>query len=233
MIQQAARQSLSQATGAESTQDEAAVGGGAAQGSLGEARESASQSPEALLEQLRQAAKAAKDEEDKALRSSRGSLVQAVAAATQEEFGALLDRLLPAAKDRDGFIRAAAREVLLKAPLEELLEHYLPDAVSKPDIRLILYITPRLYHTPLVIAKSVRSGPQRVSLYAAAGQPSKWQQPQGVLADFERHVKEEVSQLSQVESKLSARIDKSVWEHYFGAIGEEPELPDDLEADSE
>ena len=225
-IKQAARQSLSQATGAESTQDETAVGGGAAQGSLGEARESASQSPGALFEQLRQAAKDAEREDDKALRSSRGSLVQAVAAATQEEFGALLDLLLPAAKDRNGWVREAAQEALWKAPLEELLEHYW----SRPDTKLIPYITPRLYHTPLVIAKSVRSGPQRVSLYAAAGQAREWRQPQVVVEDFKRHVQDAVSQLSQVESRLSVRVDKSVWEHYFGAVGEEPELPDDLEA---
>ena len=233
-IQQAAGEALREATGAESTQDETAVGGGAAQGSLGEARESTSQSPEALLEQLRQAARAARHEEDDALRSARGSLVQAVAAATQEsqdqesqeKFGALLDLLLPAAKDYNVYVRAAALEALLKAPIDVLLAFYW----STPDIRLIPYITPRLYHTPLVIAQSVRSGPQRVSLYAAAGQPSKWQQPQGVLADFERQVEKEVPQPIQVESKLSARIDKSVWEHYFGAVGEEPALPDDLEA---
>ena len=225
-IQHAARKALSQATRADATQDETAVGGGTAQGSLGEARESASQSPGALLEQLRQAAKDADDESNRALRSSRGSLVQAVAAATQEKFGALLDLLLPAAKDQDGFVRAAALEALLKAPIDALLAFYW----STPDTRLIPYITPRLYHTPLVVSKSVRSGLQRVLLYAVAGQAREWRKPQGVVADFERHVQDAVSQLSYVESKLSARIDKSVWEHYFGAVGEEPPLPDDLEA---
>ena len=224
-IQQAARKALREAKGAEATQDEAVAGGGTAQGSLGGATGSASQSPEDLLAQLRQAAKDAKDEDDKALRSARGSLVQAVAAATQEEFGALLDLLLPAAQDWHGSVRAAALEALLKAPLDTLLVFYW----SKPDARLIPYITPRLYHTPLVIAQSVRSAPQRVSLYAAAGQAREWRQPQGVLADFERYVQDAVSQLSQVESRLSARVDKSVWEQYFGAIGEEPALPDDLE----
>ena len=214
-----------EAKGAEATQDEAVAGGGTAQGSLGGATGSTSQSPEDLLAQLRQAAKDAKDEDDKALRSSRGSLVQAVAAASQEELRALLDLLLPAAQDWHGLVRAAALEALLKAPLDTLLKHYW----STPDARLIPYITPRLYHTPLVIAKSVRSAPQRVSLYAAAGQAREWRQPQGVLADFKRYVQDAVSQLSQVESRLSARVDKSVWEQYFGAIGEEPALPDDLE----
>ena len=225
-IRQAADAALREATGAESTQDEAAVGGGAAQGSLGEARESASQLPEALLEQLRQAAKDAKDEDDKALRSARESLVQAVAAASQENLPALLDLLLPAAKDQDCWVRAAALEALWKAPIDALLAFYW----STPDTRLIPYIIPRLYHTPLVIAKSVRSGPQRVSLYAVAGQAREWRKPQGVVADFERHVQDEVPQPSEVEAELSARIDKSVWEHYFGSVGEEPALPDGIEA---
>ena len=230
-VQQDARKALREATGAESTQDETAVGGGTAQGSLGGATGSTSQSPEDLLAQLRQAvAEYDADEnpfikDDKALRSARGSLVQAVVTASQEELRALLDLLLPAAQDWNGSVRAAALEALLKAPLDTLLAFYW----STPDTRLIPYITPRLYHTPLVIAQSVRSAPQRVSLYAAAGQAREWRQPQGVLADFERYVQDAVSQLSQVESKLSARVDKSVWEQYFGAIGEEPALPDDLE----
>ena len=230
-IQLAAGAALSQAKGVETAQDEAAAGGGTAQGSLGAATEGTSQLPEDLLEQLRQAA--TKYVEDKsfikdgtALRSSRASLVQAVAAASQENFRALLEPLLQGAKDRDGLVRAASLEALLQASLEELLEHYW----STLDPRLIPYITPRLYHTPLVVGKSVRSGYQRVFLYAAAGQASKWEQPQGVVEDFIGHVKDEVDQLSQVESRLSARVDKSVWERYFGAVGKEPALPDGLEA---
>ena len=199
---------------------------GAAQGSFEGDRESASQPPKVLLEQLRQAAEDADYAGDPALSSARGALIQAVAAASQEsqeKFGALLDLLLPAAKDRNGWVRGAAQEALWKATLKELLEHYW----STPDTKLIPYITPRLYHTPLVIRKDA----QQVILYAAAGQVREWPpQPQGVLADFERYVQDEVSQLSQVEAKLSAHIDKSVWEHYFGLIGEEPALPDDLEA---
>ena len=221
-IQWAAGEALSQATGAESTQDEAAVG---AQGSLEGATESASQSPEDLLAQLRQAAKDARYEDDDALRSSRRSLLHAVAAATQEEFGALIDLLLPAAKDWNGFVRAAALEALLKAPLDALLAFYW----FRPDFRLIPYITPRLYHTPLVIAQSVRSGPQRVLLYAAAGQAREWRHPQGILERFAGDVKGEVPQPIQVKAELSARIDKSVWEHYFGAVGEEPPLPADID----
>ena len=224
-VKEAAGAALSQAQGAESTQDETAVGGGTAQGSLEGVRESASQSPEALLAQLRQAAKDAESERDDALRSARGSLVQAVATATQEKFGALLDLLLPAAKDRDVYVRLAAQEALWKAPLDALLAQYW----SRPDTSLISYITPRLYHTPLVI-KSTRKGAQQVLLYAAAGQASKCEQPQGVVEDFERHVQDALSQLSDVELKLSARLDKSVWEHYFGSVGEEPVLPDGLEA---
>ena len=222
-IQQAARKALREAKGADTTQDEAVAGGGTAQGSLGGATGSASQSPKDLFAQLRQAAKGADDE---ALRSSRGSLVQAVATASQEEFDALLDLLLPAAKDWNGLIRVSVLEVLLKAPLDALLAQYW----SRPDTRLIPYIAPRLYHTPLVIAQSVRSGPQRVSLYAAAGQAREWRKPQEILEDFKRYVQDAVSQLSHVDSKLSARLDKSVWEQYFGSVGEEPALPDDLEA---
>ena len=80
------------------------------------------------------------------------------------------------------------------------------------------------------MSERVRSGNQSVLLYAAAGQPGKWEEPQGVVAGFKRDVIVEVDQLSQVESKLSAHIDKSVWEQYFGAIGEEPRLPDGIEA---
>ena len=176
-IRQAANETFSQTKGANATQDETAVGGGTAQGSLGEARESTSQSPEALLKQLRQAVTKYDDNPSKnydALRSARASFIQAVAAASQEsqeKFGALLDLLLPAAKDPDSFVRAAAQEALLKAPLDALLAFYW----STPDTKLIPYITPRLYHTPLVVSKSARKGPQRVSLYAAAGQAREWQ----------------------------------------------------------
>ena len=225
-IKEPAGAALSQATGGESGQDETAVGGGTAQGSSGGAMESSSQSPEALLGQLYQAAKDADDEDDDALRSSRGFLVQAVAFATEKELGALLAQLLPAAKDCNGWVRAGVQEVLLKAPLKKLLAQYW----SRPDASLIPYITPRLYHTPLVIGKRARKGAQQVLLYAAAGQASKCEQPQGVVADFDRHVQDAVSQLSDVESKLSVRLDKSVWEQYFGSVGEEPSLPDGLEA---
>ena len=204
---------------------------GQPRGSLGGDREAASQSPEALLKQLRQAVTKYDDNPSKnydALRSARASFIQAVAAASQEsqeKFGALLDLLLPAAKDPDSFVRAAAQEALLKAPLDALLAFYW----STPDTKLIPYITPRLYHTPLVVSKSARKGPQRVSLYAAAGQVREWQQPQGVLADFERQVEEEVPQPSQVETRLSKYVDKPVWEQYFGSVGEEPPLPDGIE----
>ena len=218
-IKNAARKAFSQAQGAEATQDETA------QGSLEGARESAFQSPEDLLAQLRQAAKAARREDDQALSSARGSLVQAVATATQEKFRTLLHLLLPAAKDQDGLVRVSAQAVLWKAPLEKLLAFYW----STTDTSLIPYIAPRLCHTPLVI-KSARKGAQQVLLYAAVGQAREWRQPQRVVENFERHVKDAVSQLSEVESRLSARIDKSVWEQYFGAVGEEPELPDGLEA---
>ena len=231
-IQRAANEIFSEAKGEDATQDETAVGGGAAQGSLGGATEATSQSPEALLEQLRQAAKNATKASDKDLRSARRSFVRAVAAAfqeSQEKFGALLDLLLPAAKDRNGWVRAAAQEALWKAPLEELLAYYW----SMPDFRLIPYIAPRLYHTPLVVSERVRSGNQRVSLYAAAGQVREWRKLQeGVLADFKRHVQDEVPQPIQVESKLSAHIDKSVWEHYFGAVGEEPAFPADIDIEA-
>ena len=180
-IKRAAGAALREAQGAEATQDETAAGGGTAQGSLEGATGSASQSPEDLLKQLRQAT-----------------------------------------KDRDGLVRAAALEALLKASLEELLEHYW----STPDARLIPYITPRLYHTPLVIAK----GAQQVLLYAAAGQARKRREPQGVIERFLDDVKGAVDQLSQMDSRLSAYVDKSVWERYFDAVGEDPVLPDGLEA---
>ena len=226
-IKRAAGEALPEAKGEDATQDEAPAGGGTAQGSFGGATEAASQSPEDLLEQLRQAAKDADHEYDDALKSARRSLVRAVAAASQEEFRALLDLLLPAAKDWNGLVRAAAQEALLKASLEKLLEHYWSTSNATS---LIPYIAPRLYHTPLVISKSVWSGHQRVFLYAAAGQAREWRQPQGVLERFVGDVQDEVYQLSEVESRLSARVDKSVWEDYFGAIGQEPALPDDLEA---
>ena len=217
-VREAAGQSLSQA--------EAAADGGTAQGSLGAAMESASQLPEDLLERLRQAAKDAEDEFDDALRSARASLVQSVAAAFQEEFRALLEPLLLAAKDRNGLVRAAAFEALLKASLEELLEHYW----STPDASLIPYITPRLYHTPLVIGKSVREGSQQVFLYAAAGKPREREWPLEAIEPFVDLVQVELSQMRQMESRLSVRVDKSVWERYFGKVDEEPPLPDGLEA---
>ena len=227
-IKKPAGAALSQAQGAESTQDETAVGGGTAQGSHGAAEGSASQSPEDLLAQLRQAAKAARNENNDALSSARGSLVQAVAFATEKELGALLAQLLPAAKDCNGLVRVASQEVLWKAPLDALLAHYW----SRPDFRLIPYITPRLYHTPLVIGKRTGKGAQQVLLYAAAGQASKCEQPQGVVADFDRHVQDAVSQVSDVDSKLSVRLDKSVWEHYFGSVGEEPAFPADIDIEA-
>ena len=167
---------------------------------------------------------------DDILNRFKNSLVQAVTTATKEEFSALLELLLQAAQDPDGRIRVIASEALWKAPLKELLEHYW----STQDTRLIPYITPRLYHTSLVVDQRMRSGnSSQVTLYAGAGQPSTWEQPKSVVADFIGHVQHEVKQLqvlNQMEARLPAPVDASVWNLYFGKVGKEPVLPDDLEA---
>ena len=192
------------------------------QGSLGDASpeamvlmETSPQKPEDLLERLRQAAKDAIYGSDDAFKSARASLIQAVAAAaSQEEFSVLLESLLQAAKDQNGLVRAAVLEALLKASLEELLEHYW----STPDARLIPYITAGLYHTPLVVGKSSREGQQQVTLYATAGKLCKWDQPQEDIARLVRHVQDEVNQMSQNEDRLAHPIDQAVWERYFRKV---------------
>ena len=134
----------------------------------------------------------------------------------------------------DGSVSEAALGFFLQASLEQLLAHYW----SKPDAILIAYIHPRLYHTPLVVGKSSQRGKQQqVSLYATAGEPERYLQPEGVVEDFLDHIQAEAG---QIERRLStsvrddtlpkqAVIGKMLWERYYGHVGSEPSLPSNIE----
>ena len=192
-------------------QDESAAVRGAFQESLGEATEAIPQEAQAMLQTLLQRAK---DAEFYKLEDAIQPLREAVSAASQVVFRAMLSPLLQGGQDWDCQVRAAAVQALLAAPLAELLEHYWYTS----DSRLLPYITPRLYHTPLLVGK-------RVLLYAAAGPAREWRHPQGVLSDFTRQVQDQIIQMRQLSTMLPGGIDKSVWEQYFGAVGEAPLLP--------
>ena len=133
----------------------------------------------------------------------------------------------------DGSVHQAALGVILQADLRQLLESYW----SRPDAKLAAHIATRLYHTPLVVGKSAREGHQLVILYASAGKPQMWEKPQEDIQHFAHLIDSEASQLEQKSvgyaphNRLLKRavIGKSVWEHYYGHVGAEPALPEDIE----
>ena len=135
----------------------------------------------------------------------------------------VLPSILKATKDKDLNVRKAALGLLLQVTTEQLLAYYW----STSDARIIPYIVPRLAHNSLVVGEA-RDSLQPVRLYTASGQTIEWRQPEAVKC-FRGHFQNEVDKLNRMYSGLLTRVDASVWEHYFGAIGNEPRLPDDLE----
>ena len=122
-------------------------------------------------------------------------------------------------------VRAAASGALLQLSLEQLLEGYWDNL----DTRLIPYIAPRLYHIPLVI-QSAQQGQQQVILYAAAGNPYKWEWPQEAVGHFKKRIQDASSleyyeqygelpgRLSQFGRKLGNKqaVGRSLWTPLFG-----------------
>ena len=103
------------------------------------------------------------------------TLVQVVPGLSQ----AALSSVLADLQAENLSIRAAASRFLLQLSLEQLLQKYW----GSPDDRLIPYIAPRLYHAPLVIKDD-----QQVCLYAAAGNPRKWEGFQETVRCFTKLV---------------------------------------------
>ena len=135
----------------------------------------------------------------------------------------VLPSILKATKDKDLNVRKAALGLLLQVTTEQLLSYYW----STSDARIIPYIVPRLAHNSLVVGEA-RDSFQLVRLYTASGQSIAWMQQSEAVEGFIGHFRNTVDQLNRMYSGLLARVDVSVWEHYFGAVGNEPQLPDDL-----
>ena len=173
---------------------------------LVQAMEAAPRKAQAILETLHQAAQ----HKNEAVRQAAVSALVQAMEAVPGEARAILDTLRKATQDED--VQRAAFE---ESSLEQLLESYWP----KQDASLIPYITPRLYYTPLV-AKSPGQDRQQVLLYATAGEPRKWDQPQEVVERFAHRI--------QAEQRLTYQIEKAVWERYFGQVGAVPPLPADI-----
>ena len=132
-----------------------------------------------------------------------------------------LQLILSALQDAHDNVRKAAFRFMERSSLEQLLEYYW----TTPDSRLIPYMTPRLYHTPLVVSNSGDDDDQQVTLYTTEGTSFQWLQPQEATNRFVALVKDEASQKPWIPSDKSG---KRVWEQYFGAVGEEPALPADI-----
>ena len=121
-----------------------------------------------------------------------------------------LELTLSAFQDTQGNVRKAAFRFMERSSLEQLLKYYW----AKEDHRLIPYIIPGLYHTPLVVNKSLQEKDPnqiKVTLYTTGGAPCQWYaSPQAInrLYPFDK-------------------LDKSVWEKYYGPVGTEPLLPVD------
>ena len=136
----------------------------------------------------------------------------------------VLPGILKATKDKNLNVRKAALGLLLQVATEQLLAYYWPTL----DTKIIPYIVPRLAHNSLVVGEA-RDGLQLVRLYTASGQALAWMQQPEAVKCFRGHFQNEVDKLNRMYSGLLTRVDASVWEHYFGAVGNEPRLPDDLE----
>ena len=134
-----------------------------------------------------------------------------------------LQLTLSAFQDTQGNVRKAAFRVLERASLEQLLECYW----NTLDARLIPYMTPRLYHMPLVVNHSVGDDYQQVILYLTGGAFCQWIRPKPAIDRFVALVKDEASQMASWI--LSDKIGQRAWERYYGAVGEEPALPADIE----
>ena len=146
-------------------------------------------SPALAQEALPNILEALKDEDPdvhQAAREALSSLVQVSPERAQEP----LSRILKAAKDENEYVCQAARGALVQASLEQLLEGYW----SSKDAILIPYITPRLYETPLVVGEG-RRGLQQVTLYATAGNPREWKEPQEAVDHFKKLVKTEARKI--------------------------------------
>ena len=77
---------------------------------------------------------------------------------------------------------------------------------------------------PLVESNSVDDGYQQVTLYTTEGTSWQWLQPQEATNRFVALVKNEVSQMEELLPV--DKIDQRAWERYYGAVGEEPALPE-------
>ena len=135
----------------------------------------------------------------------------------------VLPSILKATKDKHLNVCKAALGLLLQVTTEQLLAYYW----STSDAKIIPYIVPRLAHNSLVVGEA-RDSLQLVRLYTASGQTIEWRRQSEAVKCFRGHFQNEVDQLNRMYSGLLARVDVSVWEHYFGAVGNEPQLPDDL-----
>ena len=146
--------------------------------------------------------------------------------ASPERTQEVLPILLAAAEDENEGVRQTALDALLRASLEQLLESYW----SSKDASLIPYITPRLYETPLVVGERPR-GLQQVTLYATAGNPCEWKEPQEAVDHFKELVNTEARQIGETttdyDGGLSKRA-KGLWQRYFGEVSAAPPLPDDI-----
>ena len=145
------------------------------------------------------------------------TLVQVVPGLSQ----AALSSVLADLQAENLSIRAAASRFLLQLSLEQLLQKYW----GSPDDRLIPYIAPRLYHAPLVIKDD-----QQVCLYAAAGNPRKWEGFQETVRCFTKLVQnrqsleyyEQYGEFPRFLSQLARKpgnkqaVGRSLWTPFFG-----------------
>ena len=200
--------------GKAATEDEDYDVRAAAVKSLGAAMKAIPGEYRAIVATLNQAAQDAHNNVRQAAVSALGQAAEAA----PSKAPAIFERLHQATQDEDEDVRQAALE---KISLQELLEQYW----ASPDASLIPNITARLCHTPLVAKSPVRAH-QQVLLYTTAGDPKRWDQPQEVMEGFTNLVKAEAK---QPEQRCSYQVGKSEWTDYFGDVGEEPPLPDDLD----
>ena len=186
---------------------------------FGEIAKAAPRHASAMLETL---LSALQDKDDDVRQAAVSALGQ-VAEAAPDKAPVILASLRQATQDEDADVRQIA---LHKLPLQELLEQYFT-APSTNSI-LIPHITARLCHTPLVIGnKSSGEDHRQVILYATAGAPEIQNHPSDVVKDFVDRI---ASSASQTDQRFPCQMGKPDWERYYGAVGEEPLLPDGLEA---
>ena len=80
---------------------------------------------------------------------------------------------------------------------------------------------------PLVVSNSVGDGYQQVTLYTTGGTSCQWICPKQDIDRFVALVKDQASQMEPWI--LSDKIGQRHWERYYGAVGEEPALPADID----